>query len=235
MHASDPSVAPARRPRLSSLTVGIALALASLSVAAAEASAATIAVLQPCVVNADPAIGSPMTVTGTGFTPGDSINLQTTAGGAFGTATADPTGAFSVQIAAPILATVNPAAATFTLTATDFMTPLTVTPTTTVAVANLAVTTNPAQAKPTKRVTWSFSGFTPGAEIYAHYLHGKKVAATVKFGRAVGRCGLLKKKAVFYPGHPKFDVYKVQVDDARHYSPRSLPRLIATLRTHIPL
>lgn len=234
MHANDRSVAWSRGRRLSRSAVGIALALGSLGVAAAEASAASIAVVQPCVVNANPAVGSPMTVTGAGFTPGDSISLSSTAGGAFSSATAGATGTFAINMAGPVLATINPAAATFVLQATD-ETDGTTTATTTFAAANLAVTTNPAEAKPSKKVTWSFSGFTGGAEIYAHYLHGKKVVATTKFGRAIGPCGVLKKKAAFYPGHAKYDVYKVQIDDARRYLTHSLPRLVATLRTHIPL
>lgn len=234
MHASDPSVARSRGRGLSTLALGITVALGFLVVAAAQASAATIAVLQPCVVNANPAVGALMTVTGAGFAPGDSISLSSTTGGASGSATAGPAGTFAINMAGPILPTINPAAATFALQATDETDGVT-TATTSFAAANLAVTTNPAEAKPTKKVTWSFSGFTGGAEIYAHYLHGKKVVATTKFGRAIGPCGVLKKKAVFYPGHAKYEVYRVQVDDVRRYLAHSLPRLVATLRTHIPL
>jgi hypothetical protein len=137
-------------------------------------------------------------------------------------------------MSAPVLPTDAPDAAPFALTATDETDGVT-TASTTIEVANLAVATNPAEGKPTKRVTWTFSGFTSGAEIYAHYLHGKKVTATAKFGVATGPCGVLKTRAVFYPGKAKYDSYKVQVDDSRRYSTTSLPHLIATLQTHIPL
>jgi hypothetical protein len=217
------------------LAAFVAAGAATMGVAAAQASAASIAVGQACVVNANPGVGSQMTVTGTGFTPGDTIDLQTTTGGAYGTTTADPTGNISAQLAGPILSTIGPGMASFTMTATDEDTALPTAPSTTFDVANLAVSTNPAEAKPTKRVTWSFSGFIGGAEIYAHYLHDKKVVARTKFGRASGPCGTLKTKKVFFPGKPKYDSYQVQVDDAARYSARSLPHLIATLKTHIRL
>ena len=67
MHATDPCFARSRRRRLPTLTACVALALAGSGVAAAGASAASITVAQACVVNADPAVGSPMTVAGTGF------------------------------------------------------------------------------------------------------------------------------------------------------------------------
>src|SRR5487761_1450721 len=100
MHASDRSVAGCRRRRVPTLTASLALALAGSGVAAAQASAASIAVAQRCVVNVNPSVGSSMTVGGAGFTPGDSIELQSATGGAFGTATADSSGMFVVNIAA---------------------------------------------------------------------------------------------------------------------------------------
>jgi hypothetical protein len=216
------------------LTACVALTLGSSGVAAAHASAASIAVQQACVVNANPASGAPMTVAGAGFTPSDTIGLQTTAGGANGTVMAGPTGTFTTVMKGPVLGTANPAAALFTLQAMD-ETDGTTTASTTFHAANLAVATNPLQASPSKKVTWSFSGFTAGAEIYGHYLHGKKVTATTKFGRGTGPCGTLKKRAVFYPGKAKYDVYTLQIDDMRRYLANALPRLVATLRTHIPI
>jgi hypothetical protein len=217
------------------LGASFVLALGCSGLAAAQASAATITVAQPCVVNADASVGSPMTVTGMGFTPGDTIQLQTTRGGGFGTALADASGNISAVIAAPLLSTLGPSVETFTLTASDSLTPLPVNPTTTFPVANLAVGTHPAEAKPARRVTWTFTGFPSGAKIYAHYVHGKKAVARTAFGRAGGPCGVLKKKAVFFPGHAKYELYTVQVDTALRYSPSTLPRWVGKLNTHIPL
>jgi hypothetical protein len=191
--------------------------------AATQASAASVTVLEPCVINA----GGPsqMSVTGSGFTPEDTIELQTITGAAAGTATADANGNFGVSMTAPTLPDANlPGASSFTLIATDAIHPLPVTPTATFLVANLAVNAKPANALPGKRVTWTFSGFTSGAKIYAHYLHAGKVTATAIFGRASGPCGVLQTKALVYPGREKYRTYNLQVDDSRRYSARALPR-----------
>ncbi len=211
----------------------VALSLACSGVAAAQASAAAIAVSPACVVNPTPAIGSPMKVTGSGFTPGDSVDFTSNKGGASGTATADASGNVATTMRGPILRTMNPAAAAFVLTAKDKTDGVT-TASTPFDAANLAVTTHPLEGSPSKKVTWLFSGFVSGAEIYAHYLHKGKVTATATFGRAQGPCGVLKKKAVFYPGNAKYSIYKIQVDDARHYLAGTLPRWVATLKTNLP-
>ncbi|HWC85455.1 MAG TPA: hypothetical protein VG388_02880 [Solirubrobacteraceae bacterium] len=171
-----------------------------------------------------------MAVTGAGFAPGDPIELETTLGNAFGSATADADGNIETLMTAPALATNDlPAESAFTLTATDPLHPLAVTPTTRFLVANLAVEARPANALPGTRVTWTFSGFTTGAKIYGHYLHGTKVTATATFGRATGPCGVLKVKALVYPGHEKYGSYKIQIDDSRRYSPRTVPRWLGKL------
>jgi hypothetical protein len=216
-----------RQRGLTVVSASFGLALATSGVVAAQASAQAIEVTQACVINAGGGAGT-MTVVGSGFVAGDSIDLESTPPGAFGTATADPTGAFTTSFRAPILSTFKPAAQPFTLTATDEDNGATAA--TTFETANLAVATNPATAKPTRKVTYSFSGFRPGAQIYAHYLHRNKVQTTAKFGRALGACGLLKRKARFYPGHQRFQTYKVQFDDSKNYSPRSSPKFVATLR-----
>lgn len=235
MQSSDPCAGRSRRRRLSTLGGAVALVAVGSSVAAAQASAAAIAVAEPCVVNLVGSGGSLMVVGGMGFTPGDSIDVQSTAGGAFGTGTVDASGNLLLTMNAPILPSSGPAIRTFTLTASDVINPLSVPPTATFLVANLAVATNPAEAKPTKRVTWTFSGFLPDKTLYAHYVHGRKVATTRSFGRSAGPCGTLKTRAVFYPGKPKFATYTVQVDNSRRYSRKTLPRWIGKLNTHIPL
>lgn len=169
-----------------------------------------------------------MTVVGSGFVAGDTVDLESSPAGAFGTATVGPAGTFATSFQGPILSTFRPAAEAFTLTATDEDNGATAA--TTFMAANLAVATNPATAKPSKKVTCSFSGFRPGAQVYAHYLHRNNVTATAKFGRAKGACGLLKSRARFYPGRQRFDTYKVQFDDSRRYSPHASPRFVTQLQ-----
>lgn len=169
-----------------------------------------------------------MAVAGSGFTPGDSIDLS--AGDTSGNATANSAGQFSELIPAPTLATSGAGAKKFTITAQD-ETAGTGSASTTVWVANLAFSTNPSVANPSKVVHFSFSGFKPGKVVYAHYLRGKKVVATQKFGRAKGICGLLKAKARLFPLHnPPSGTYKVQIDDSRTYHAKSLPRVDSSLQ-----
>src|SRR5215475_974326 len=215
------------RSRMATLTASAMVAVGASGVVAEAASAQAIQVLQGCVVNTGSSAGA-ITVVGSGFVPGDAVDLQSSPAGAFGTATVAPDGTFATSFAGPILPTVDPTARSFTLTATDENNGATAA--TTFLTANLAVATHPRTAKPSKKVTYSFSGFRPGKQIYAHYLHRGKITATAKFGRSKGACGQLKSKARFYPGRQRFTTYKVQFDDARRYSPHSLPRFVTTLR-----
>jgi hypothetical protein len=206
--------------------VGV-LALAVPGVGTASASAATINVTQPCYVNANPGQGAPISVVGSGFTPGDTIEIQ--GSGVSATATASPNGQILVGTAGPILSTAGPAAQTFTLSATDQTNPSGTLATTTVTMANLSVATKPAVAKPTRKVTWYFSGFTPDKTIWIHYLR-KQAVNRMSFGKANGPCGMLTAKRKFYPGgHPQFTKYTVVIDQVERYSKQARPRIVTTL------
>lgn len=211
-----------RRPAV--LTAATLCVLGSASGAlAAQASAAAIAANQACYVNTNPGVGAPMTITGSGFTPGGPVSIY---GGTAGTdATADANGNFAVTTNAPILPTIDPATEHTTLTATDETTDATAT--LSVMSANLAVSVNPSSTRhPAKtKVTFKFSGFAPGKHIYAYYLR-KKVLAKFKFGKASGPCGTLKQKALMYPGgHPKKDQYNVTFENTSKYSKKASPRV----------
>jgi hypothetical protein len=207
--------------------VGI-LALAVPAVGTASASAATIAVTQPCYVNANPGQGAPIAVVGSGFTPGDTIEIQ--GSGVSATATASPSGQILVGTAGPILNTTGPASQAFTLSAIDQTNFSGTLATTTVTMANLSVATKPVVAKPTRKVTWHFSGFTPGKTVWIHYLR-KRVVNRMSFGKAKGPCGMLTAKRPFYPGgHPKFTKYTVVIDQVKRYTTRARPRIRTTLR-----
>jgi hypothetical protein len=169
-----------------------------------------------------------MTVTGAGFTPGDTVDLEAT--GVFTTAAVDPTGAFAAQAAAPLLGTINPAQQAVTLTATS-ETSGAVMASVQLNIATFAVATKPAQARPSKRVRFTFSGFAPGRPIFAHYVRGGKVRATTRFGTAAFPCGTLTAHARLYPAsHPATGTYHVQFDSSRSYSSHTAQKLVATLR-----
>lgn len=225
MRTCDRPGASHRRAR--QLVFGVALLFVPAAFAA-QASAATIGVTAPCYVNVNPAQGAPITIVGAGFPAGDQVGIS--ADGVFSPATVDPTGNFTVTTTGPILSTAGPGTHTYSLLATDETT-AGVTASASVTMANLSVATNPTHARFTKRVTWSFSGFQPGHYIYAHYLRRHPVARA-RFGRAQGACGVLKVRALLYPGgHPHNKSYKVQIDDSKRYSKQAAPRIDTTLTT----
>jgi hypothetical protein len=214
--------------RLAAAT-GVALTLVS-SALAAPASAATIAATKPCYVNTNPAQGAAMTIIGTGFFPGDQVSVS--GGTVFFTTIVAANGDFAATTRAPVLSTVNPGSLSTTLTATDDNAGgATVSAATAVKSANLAVSTKPGSVKNVKRdkVTFSFSGFTPGQPIFGYYMR-KKILATVKFGDATGPCGLLRQKALLYPGgRPHHDAYDVAFESSSRYRRNAFPRVTGTL------
>jgi hypothetical protein len=218
---------PFRRRLLFATATLCVLGLTS-GVSATQALAATISANQACYVNVDPFQGAPMTITGAGFTPGDDVDVS--GGSVFASGTVNPDGTFAVTTQAPTLATVDPATATTALTATDLESGATAGAT--VLSANLAVSAKPAFVRHPDRtkVTFRFSGFTPGKHIYAYYLHRNKLVARVKFGKAAGPCGTFTQRALSYPGgHPRFDRYQVAFESSKRYSKAAFPRVVARL------
>lgn len=215
------------------MAAALAGALAALpSDAAGAASTPTITVSRACYVNT--ASLAPITVSGAGWTPGDSVQLAS--GDLYGTVPqVRPDGTFTQTIGGAPLDTIDPAAKTEILKATDQGTSTTTgdgaTATASFQIANLAVATRPAQSKPARKVTFSFSGFTAGAPIYAHYVRGRRVTATQRFGTATGPCGMLSHRALLYPGgDPRYDRYTVQFDDAKRYRTASAPKLVSSIQ-----
>jgi len=195
---------------------------------AAPASAATLAVSAPCYVNVISTKAAPIDVTGTGYTPGDTIAVQGQA--VFGTTTAGADGTINLITGGPILPFSGPGSKSFALTSQDQTSGSGVLAQTSVTMANFSVDTRPSVAKPSRRVTWRFSGFTPGRSIYVHYLHRGKVVNRMRFGRAHGPCGTLKARDRFYPGgHPHSSRYRVVFDQVKGYTKRARPRLSNTL------
>jgi hypothetical protein len=214
--------------------VATAIAAATVTIAsavpAAPAATQALAATRTCYVNADPSKGAPVTLNGTGFAPGDSIDIEGQE--VFGTTTAASDGSFTAIVDGPRLGTADPAAKQFTLTAHDETDGVT-SASTQILVANLAFRTKPAVAKPSREVMFHFSGFSRGRPIYAHFVHGKQVAVTHDYGRANGPCGMLKTRTRLFPGgHPRFRHYKVQFDDSRRYRPGSLPRIVTAISIH---
>jgi len=216
--------------RLASVAAVACCAVPAAGALAAQASAATLAANQACYVNLNPTKGAAMSITGTGFVPGTTVQL--TGGTTFGNAVADASGNVLIQTQAPTLSSFGPGQKAFVLTATaDNPDGTQTTANVSVMSANLAVETSPRSVKNVRKdkVTFSFSGFTPGKHIYGYYLR-KKVVAKVKFGKAKGPCGTLKEKALLFPGgHPSHDSYKVTFENTSKYSKKAFPNVTGTL------
>jgi hypothetical protein len=221
--------APHRRPvRLAAIAL---CAVSSAAATASGASAATLTADKPCYVNSDSAVGAPMVLSGTGYTPGASVEISGT--GVVGSTTADASGNISTTIPAPILSTIGPGTMATTLTAGDqsFNGAPPATATTTVQSANLAAVAKPGSVRnvKTQKVTFIFSGFTPGRHIYGFYMR-QKVVATDEFGKASGPCGVLRQRALLYPGgHPHYNRYSVAFESTSRYSRSAFPRFTGTL------
>lgn len=218
-----------RRVRRRLLRVSItAGALVVPAAAGAQASAATLALSAPCYVNVSSAKGAPIDITGTGYTPGDTIAVQ--GQGVFGTTTAGPNGSINLITTGPILPFSGPGTGSFPLTSQDETSGAGGLAQASVRMANFSVDTQPSIARPSRKVTWRFSGFVPGHSIYVHYLHKGRVLGRMAFGRAHGPCGTLKAKDLFYPGgHPHYTRYQVVFDQVKRYSKLARPRISTTL------
>jgi hypothetical protein len=194
---------------------------------AAAAQAGTVTLDKPCYTP-----GSPIVVTGAGFTPSTGVTL--TGDGVFGQATTDPTGAFQAPVAAP--PTGNTGAkpsdvATWTLTVNDPASPVN-NAAAQYQVANFAADRGKPRDPRTVR-KWYFSGFPTGSTVYAHFRYKGKTVSNYRMGQAAGPCGLLSKRAPGIPGHVHTGTYTLQIDTRKTYSKATEPKLGGTIRVFL--
>jgi hypothetical protein len=209
---------------------GLTLVLAATATLGASASAhaaASLFVNRPCYVITKK-IPS-MTVTGSGYVPNSQVLITSTAN-VDATTTATATGTIALKLAAPAPHFTTPSVKTFTFTATDEGASPAIVASSAVRVAPLGALHGSTPKAPglkalTETTNWSFSGFTTGQTIYAHYtINGQQVASQA-FGTAHGACGTLRVRAPLYPATPHHASYPVQFDAAKGYSPKTAPKL----------
>jgi hypothetical protein len=215
------------------LVAGAALlaAIAATAVAASAASAATLNLNRACYVfkgRTKPAV----TVTGTGYGPGDSVAIESRSG--FGVnLTANAAGDIAGRAEAPLPPLNAAKAKKFTVTAKDFTQSGS---DSVVASASSHVTAfaashgagkhkAPGNRALAEKVKWAFTGFPVHRKIYGHYLHGSRLVAVQKFGRTKGPCGTLVTHKRGYPGNPHHSSYTVQLDTHKKYAKKTTPRL----------
>lgn len=224
-------VSVGRRRRSAALAVGLTFVLGAA--AAQAASAATLSVNAACYVYATKTPPT-MLITGSGYAPGDSVDISSNVGFVDATATADAAGNITASAAAPLPPKVGASAQSAVLTADDESINGPITAATPVSMAYLYVFHGGAKKRPglgafREKTSWAFSGFRPGKYIWGHYLiHGRQVAKA-RFGKASGPCGVLKTRAKLYPASPHFRSYPVQVDNSKRYSKHSFPKVSGRL------
>jgi hypothetical protein len=208
------------------LTLAVALT-ATLGASASAHAAATLFVNRPCYVITK-TIPS-MTITGSGYVPNSHVLITSTAN-VDASANASATGTIKVKLKAPAPHFSVPSVKTITFTAKDENTSPVIVASSPVRVTPLGALHGSTPKAPGLKALgettdWSFSGFTPGQTIYAHYtIQGQQVASQA-FGTARGACGTLHVRAPLYPAVPHHASYPVQFDGAKSYSPKTAPKL----------
>ena len=205
----------------------LALVLAAAVGPSAARAAATLSVDKPCYIITQkvPSI----TITGSGYAPNSHVLITSTAN-IDASATANAAGAITVKVSAPAPHFSVPSVKVFTFTAKDQNITPAIVASSPVRVAPFGALHGSTPRAPglkalTETTNWSFSGFTPGRPIYAHYtIHGRQVASQ-SFGTAHGACGTLHARAPLYPATPHDASYPVQFDGVARYSPRTAPKL----------
>jgi hypothetical protein len=209
---------------------GLTLVLALTGTVAASATAqgaATLLVNRPCYVITKK-IPS-MTITGSGYVPNSHVLITSTANVDAST-NANAAGTIDLTIKAPAPHFSVPSVKTVTFTATDENITPAIVASTPVRVAPLGALHGSTPKAPGLKAlgemtNWSFSGFTPGQTIYAHYtIQGQQVASQA-FGTAHGVCGTLHARAPLYPATPQHASYPVQFDTVKGYSPKTTPKI----------
>jgi hypothetical protein len=199
--------------------------------AAAATVPATISVNQACYIAVGRARPT-MVVTGSGFVPGDPVNVSDATGTFDQTVTADPSGAITASGPAPTTFFSHPgekadiiSASDYALNGNDYVGSVR-TELSFLGVSAAKTRRAHGLTALTFRTKWTFSGFPQGRPVYAHYLYGKKTVARQRFGRASGPCGLLTVHKPLYPATPHHREYRLQIDARRAYSRRASPRLV---------
>ncbi|HEX5191438.1 MAG TPA: hypothetical protein VFW09_01450 [Solirubrobacteraceae bacterium] len=212
---------------IAGLGLGLALAGPAALSTAATAHGATLSVDKRCYVitRRIPSIR----ITGAGYQPFSHVLITSTANVDAST-TADAAGRISVKVRAPAPHFSVPSVKVFRFTAKDVSVEPAIHATVRARVAPLGALHGSTPKAPglkalTETTNWSFSGFTPGQTIYAHYtIKGRQVALKA-FGTAHGDCGKLHTRAPLYPATPHHASYPVQFDSVHRFSPKTTPRI----------
>jgi hypothetical protein len=206
-----------------------AVVIAVAAVAASPASAATLAVGTPCARYVPQLAGQQwIPVTGSGFTPNTdpnftSVDLKYTNGdlGGYAPLAADGSLAANVFMPTEFISSSAGRKRTYTLTATDRMTPG-LAASAQVTLVRAGVTSKPSRVRRNvrRKVRWSVFGAPTGARMYAHWTFKGRKRATRRMGRARGACGIARKRMPFVAARPRSGIWRVYFTRGKRYSRR---------------
>ena len=194
-------------------------ALCALSLLPAQAVAApALAPLKPCYVSAegeDQWSTEPISLTGSGFTPGASVDLQVD-GNAAGRTTATGDGGLVHALNAPFQ---RSGEREFTVTATESGQPPV---SATSRVTALKVVVTPKKARATQTVTFTGRGFTdPGTPVYLHYVLRGRNRRTVKLAQPQGPCGTFSVRRRQFPfRRPASGMWTFRIEQDARFRPQ---------------
>ncbi len=202
----------------------LAASVALVAVTASTASAATIAPGTPCARYVSGLAGSQwVPISGTGFSPNtdpafNSVELQYTNGDLGGYSPLALDGSFNIGVFMPteFISSDAGRTKTYTLTATDRVTPGLVASTDVTFVrVGAAIKPSRVQKNLGRKVRWSAWGPPTGAKIYLHWTFNGRRYAVKKMGTAKGPCGIVHKKLPFLPVTPRTGTWKVYLTTAK--------------------
>ncbi len=220
--------------RLSTTLAGALLVSALCGAApalAAEAPAGTLSVSRACYVNTAKALAQ-ISVTGSGWQAGATIELTDKLGRVSATATAEENGSFTATVPAPVVNPYTSLQIADAIRASYESQPGLPGDTGASAASPTFETTNYAvlqtgnKKNPDAKTIFELSGFTPNRTVYGHYLNRAGMLLTsASFGKPTGPCGLRRVVTYEYPGgHPERGSYTIQFDDSARYAKLTQPQ-----------
>jgi hypothetical protein len=175
-----------------------------------------------------------MPITAMGFTPGSLVTVKAAPKGTptplyIASGTADATGTFSTVTYPPSFNPFSRTLQTFGLVATDNINP---------ALIAYAIYQqvrpgydfNPSSGRPTRIVTHTARGFTPGKNTWLHVRFGGRTIRNVKLGRASAPCGVVSRRLPLLPARSRRGNWTLYVDQKKTFSASTRPQARSGIR-----